>query len=50
MKFEIFSGLVEQSKRNKPVKIGGVDVNKWISFKLFHKDPAPKALVMQGHS
>lgn len=50
MKFEIFRGLVEQSKRSKPVKIGEVDVNNWISLKLFHKDPDPKALVMQGHS
>lgn len=50
MKFEIFRGLMEQSKRSKPVKIRGVDVNKWISLKLFHKDPAAKALVMQGHS
>lgn len=26
------------------------DVNKWISLKLFHKDPTLKASVMQGHS
>lgn len=27
MKFEICRGQMEQSERNKPVKIGGVDVS-----------------------